>query len=97
MIPAGVIFNKATGRWHPVVFRPAPMPGGSDAGEAFQRYRSAGHHTAGFAAAGEADAYIAERPEWTATGASWEWDGTGIPALTAFFSRDCQKHAASTV
>ena len=85
MYPVGMLHNTATGRYHPIVFRPAPMPSGADAEMGAMRYRSRGHHTEGFATLAEADAHIAERPEWTASGLAWEWDGTGVPALTEWF------------
>lgn len=83
---AGILRNAATDRYHPIIFRPAPMPGGADAEMSARRYRSAGHHTTGFATLAEAEAHIAEHPEWTATGAAWEWDGEGVPALTSWFA-----------
>jgi hypothetical protein len=83
---AGILLNTATGRYHPIIFRPAPMPGGAIASMSAQRYRSAGHHTTGFATLAEAEAYITEHPEWTATGATWEWDGEGAPALTEWLA-----------
>ena len=42
----GMLMNTATGRWHPILFRPAPAPSGDVHG--FERYRSKGHHTEGF-------------------------------------------------
>ena len=76
--PAGVLYNVETGRHHPVVFRPAPRP--SDDGPVI-RYRSRGHHTEGFDTLEQAKAFMAE-VGWTDIGAVWNWDGSGVPALT---------------
>ena len=37
------LLNTATNRYHPIIYRPAPLPGGSD----LPRYKSSGHHTDG--------------------------------------------------
>ena len=84
--PWGMLKNTATGRWHPILFRPAPAPSGDVNG--FERYRSKGHHTPGFDTEAEAKAHIdehieADRGWWS--GAAWEWDGSGVPAMTEWF------------
>lgn len=78
--------NTVSGRWHPILFRPAPLPGGKDSDLAAQRYRSLGHHTEGFATKEEAMAHIeaSDKMEWR--GLIWEWDGEGTPAMTEWFA-----------
>jgi hypothetical protein len=91
MNPAGILKNTKTGRYHPILFRRAPMPGNSDADLALQRYKSAGHHTAGFATLEEAQSDLA-RPQYAEqgykdSGAIWEWDGENVPAMVEWFGR----------
>lgn len=83
--PTGLLKNIATGRFHPILFRPAPMPGNADGESPAQRYRSKGHHTTGFATVEEAVTYVKANPDFTWTERVWEWDGTGVPALTEWF------------
>ena len=87
MYPTGMLKNTATGRFHPIVFRPAPMPGGSDLDASAQRYKSLGHHTEGFATEDEAIASIKAQPTWDWTGVAWEWDGNDVPATVEWFGR----------
>lgn len=77
---AAILQNTATGRFHPIVFRRAPMPGNSDGDSEPKRYKSRGHHTEGFESSELAVAHIGER-KWTDTGARCVWDGEGVPAL----------------
>lgn len=82
MYPTGMLQNTATGRFHPISFRPAPMPGGSD----LPRYRSIGHHTLGFDDVEAARAWIKTTPEFVYDPeALWPWDGDGVPAMTIMF------------
>ena len=83
--PAGVLHNTATDRYHPIVFRPAPMPSGVDVESGALRHKSRGHHTEGFPSMAEADAHIAARDAWVPTGLVWEWNGDGVPALVHWF------------
>lgn len=90
IFPTGILKNTSTGRFHPIPFRRAPMPGGADAAMTAQRYKSIGHHTSGYPTLEEAQAYIATRhsPEnqMVFTGVIWDWDGTGVPAMVEFFN-----------
>ncbi len=83
--PVGMLRNLATGRFHPIVFRPAPAPS-EDIGAKVSRYRSRGHHTEGFATHEEALASIRAVASWSWRGVEWEWDGTDIPTITTWFS-----------
>lgn len=76
--PTGMLVNTATGRFHPIAFRPAPS------GVHDNRWRSLGHHTEGFATREEALADTKERPYCKELGLEWAWDGTDVPALTIF-------------
>lgn len=80
--PAGILTNTATGRFHPIVFRMAPLPGDSD----IPRYKSMGHHTDGFDSLEDAEKHIALQSEWTDTGRRWEWSGEDVPAMVEYFA-----------
>jgi hypothetical protein len=80
MYPTGIIINTETGRFHPVVFRPAPLPGGSE----LPRYKSLGHHTTGFDTEDEAIAWAKEGPDRSFIDHRWEWNGKDVPALVIF-------------
>lgn len=89
-LPAGVLRNMKDGRFHPIIFRMAPMPGAADVELMAQRFKSMGHHTQGFASMDEVSAYFAD-PEVIAkgikdTGRKWDWDGEEVPAMVEFFS-----------
>jgi hypothetical protein len=81
--PASVIHNKATGRYHPVVFYPSPKP--SEAGDTVVRHRSKCHHTEGFATMAEACEFITAQPTWRMYDVMWEWDGDGVPVIVFWF------------
>ena len=85
MNPTGMLKNTATGRFHPIVFREAPMPGDADATMEARRYKSLGHHTAGFDSEAEAMASIEKQPTWKWTGRVYGWDGTDTPAMVEWF------------
>jgi hypothetical protein len=90
--PWAMLKNTATGRWHPILFRPAFTPSGGVTG--MERYRSKGHHTTGFDTEPEAKAHIDEhiadnRGWWSET--VWEWDGSGVPAMTEWFKLPAQE------
>ena len=52
------------------------------------RFRSEAHHTEGFASRAEAQGYMSIQTKWKDTELVWEWDGTGIPTITADFAVD---------
>jgi hypothetical protein len=83
---AGVLENVSTKRFHPIVFIPAPMPGGADETLSAQRYKSKGHHTVGFDTLNEAQAHITAQAEWRDSGLVWGWDGVDTPAMVEWFS-----------
>ncbi len=86
MYPAGMLTNTKTGRFHPIIFRDAPMPGNADDAWAARRYKSLGHHTVGFDTLEEAQAHIKAEPRYWDSGAFWEWDGEDVPAIVHFFA-----------
>lgn len=43
-----IVKNTATGRFHPFVWRPAPLPSDDHTPSLLPRYKSKMHHTAGF-------------------------------------------------
>lgn len=91
-----MLHDETNDRWHPIVFREAPLPGGAEA--APRRWKSQMHHTAGFAtrAEAEADANDSLAPKLEEEAGSvtlkleavFGWDGEGVPALVAFFNLD---------
>jgi hypothetical protein len=83
--PVGILVNTKTKRFHPIVFREAPLPGGLQP-PGGGRYRSLGHHTVGFDTEAEAIEHVKTRVDWALTGRRWGWDGESVPALTEFFS-----------
>lgn len=88
MYPTGILLNVATQRYHPILFRMAPMPGGADDALAAQRFKSMGHHTDGFDDIDSAKAHISSKRQdgMIDTGLLWEWDGVEVPAMVKFFS-----------
>jgi hypothetical protein len=82
--PAGILQNRKTGRFHPIVFRLSPRPS-SDDSDKVQRFKSAGHHTEGLATLEEAKTFIVDRPDWKDSGAVWSWDGDDVPAMVQDF------------
>ncbi len=85
---AGMLHNTATGRYHPIIFRPAPSFMDGDGPSEHGRFRSAFHHTAGFESEAEARAFVEANPGYVWTGTAWAWDGHGVPAMTAWFRND---------
>jgi hypothetical protein len=81
-----LLLNAETARFHPVVFRRAPLPGNGDAGMTAQRYRVDSHHAEGFATSQQARGFL-ERNGIPDTGATFEWDGREVPAMTEWFSQ----------
>ncbi len=87
VMPTGYLKNTATGRFHPIVFRMAPMPGNADATLSAQRYKSLGHHTTGFDTLEAAQAHVtSEKTTLVDVGTIWDWDGEGIPAMIEWFN-----------
>jgi hypothetical protein len=86
-MPSGILLNTATQRFHPIIFREAPMPAGADDNWSHQRYKSLGHHTVGFDTLEEAQAYIKSDARLFDSGAVWEWDGIDIPAMVSWFQQ----------
>jgi hypothetical protein len=82
----GILRNKATGRFHPILFRPAPMPGGADVESGALRHKSLAHHTDGLDTLEEAREWLAARADTTDSGAVWDWSGYGTPAMVEWFS-----------
>ena len=82
MYPTGILKNTKTGRFHPIPFRMAILPGGVDAG----RYKSIAHHTSGFDTIEQAKDHIAGREDFLDTGKIYDWDGEGVPAMVEFFT-----------
>lgn len=89
--PTGMLVNTVTKRFHPISFQTYPMPGSADAQMTAQRYKSLGHHTVGFDDEESAIAWIDEQVKAgkvIKVKQSWEWDGEGVPAMIAFFTRE---------
>ena len=86
-----MLHNQATNRYHPILFGYSPPPSG-DLDSGARRYRSRGHHTAGFDTRDEAlngAEELAEKaaPAECATGGDIAWDGEGVPAMTLWFGK----------
>ena len=81
--------NRETGRFHPLVYRPAPLPGGAKP-QGADRYRTLGHHTNGYDSFEEAQSYFTkDAPHVPDTGIIYDWDGTTEGgAMTMFFPDD---------
>lgn len=84
--PVGMLLNEKTKRYHPIVFRPAPMPSQTDKEYGCLRHRSKGHHTDGFDSLEEAMKFISEHSSWMFYDLTWSWDGIEIPAITTWIS-----------
>ena len=83
-LPTAIIRHDRTGRWHPIVFRPTPLPGGKDSDMGVRRYKSLGHHTEGFLTLEEAQAHIATQSDWGPPGAVYGWNGEDSPSMTVW-------------
>lgn len=89
-----LLFNQKLGRWHPIYYTEAPLPGPPSPDKPV-RHRSRGHHTDGYATRPEAlegAKAIGEALDKDCTGKckyalaeDLAWDGEDIPADTAFF------------
>jgi hypothetical protein len=79
---AAILKNDDTGRYHPILFRPAPRPSDDvEEGKAC-RHRSVGHHTDGFDTVEKAQEMVGQRPDLFDTGLLLTWDGFETPACT---------------
>lgn len=97
------LHNVKTDRFHPIVFREAPLPGlpGDDVPI---RHKSQGHHTRGFDTRNEAIAEcekILEQLKPDSIGdpklsieRNLLWDGGDIPAMVVFFGEQYGKTVA---
>lgn len=86
MYPTGVLLNEKTMRFHPISFRRAPMPGLADENSDLKRYKSIGHHTAGFDSLEEARKFITDRADQMRDeGIVWTWNGVEMPAKVEWF------------
>lgn len=82
MLATALLKNVSTGRYHPITFRLAPLPGGKQI-DGLDRWRSIGHHTEGFASQKDAEAWIASNSvDLFKVGIVLEWDGKEIPATS---------------
>ena len=84
--PAVLLKNEATGRFHPMIYRRAPLPS-ADQYAVIQRYKSIGHHTDGFDSRDAALEHIRGQKEhgWVWTGHELSWTGQDVPASVTFF------------
>lgn len=87
--PGGILINSSTGIFHPVIFRPAPLPS-EDLSATAIRHKSSAHHTDGFRTLEEAIEWFSS-DQGTRIGAidegvRWDWDGNGVPALVYWFA-----------
>lgn len=95
-----MMHNQKLNRWHPVIFREAPLPGPESADKPV-RHKSSGHHTEGFEKREDAvmeaqkiARQIVEQDMWSSCSLCLEpdqdapWDGEGIPADVGFFMPD---------
>lgn len=78
---AAILKNDGTGRYHPILFRPAPRPSDDvEKGKAC-RHRSLGHHTDGFDTVEDARGMIRQSPDLVDADLLLTWDGKGVPAI----------------
>lgn len=83
-----VLQNVATGRFHPIFFRVAPMPSGADSDAGMLRYKSKMHHTEGYDTHEDAIVYgkkLCTENNWTWDDRVIGWTGEGIPAMVEWF------------
>ena len=85
----GMLLNTKTHRWHPILFRPAPMPG--DPEMKIPRYKSKGHHTEGFETEDEALGYIltaCEQHGFENRTDEYQalWNGEEVPLAMTYFA-----------
>ena len=84
----GNLHNLKTDRYHPIVFDSRPLPS-DDGSERMTRYKSRGHHTAGFDIREEAiedcRSLCDKMGSLDCTEKDFPWDGEDIPAMVVFF------------
>jgi hypothetical protein len=85
-LPTGILKNAKTGRFHPILFRPAPLPSTSEEDKVI-RYKSQGHHTEGFKTLEAACEWIRAKESLHDTGLVWNWNGEDVPAMTEYFPK----------
>lgn len=97
-LPAGILKNMKTRRFHPIVFRPWPKPSGD--GDVVP-HESTGHHPTGFETIEAARTWLAEDPDYKDiykdSGRVWEWCGDDTPAITCDFSLSKYGNAVQAV
>ncbi len=86
-----MLHNTATNKYHPILFGRSPLP--SDDGEgASCRYKSIGHHTAGFDDRSDAVAFsyveMEKRDGGLCLQKDFAWDSGDMPAMVVFFTRN---------
>jgi hypothetical protein len=86
-LPACMLINKATGRFHPIIFTPYLMPGGAQP-QGGGRFKSHGHHTDGFDTLEAAWEHVKKDGRLRAVERTYEWDGVEMPAMVEFFGDD---------
>ena len=85
-----ILYNEKLNRWHPILFREAPLPGPPSPDKPI-RHKSCGHHTVGFEERADAEAEcrkMAEHDELHDAKIIDEliaWDGEEIPAMAICF------------
>ncbi len=84
LFPTCMLVNKATGRFHPIIFQPYPMPGGNQP-KSGGRFKSRGHHTTGFDTVEAAWEHVKKDGRLRAVERTYEWDGMSIPTMVEFF------------
>jgi hypothetical protein len=82
VIYAAILKNKATGQYHPILFRASPRPSDDFETGRVCRHRSSGHHTEGFGTVEEAQEMIWQSPNLTDADLLLTWDGQEMPATT---------------
>lgn len=91
LIIIAILHNQKTTKYHPIIFRHSPLPGGAD----IPRYKSSGHHTNGFVFKEEAvrecfsmavalTGYYSQQIH-TSVIKDIEWDGETTPAMSVLF------------
>jgi hypothetical protein len=96
-----MLHNTASNRFHPIMFRLAPLPGGAEISPGVQRYKSQAHHTSGFNNRADAikniNESMAKVAAFGASTATFEWDGDSIPAMVEFFDHTKLKRVLELV
>lgn len=80
VFPAGILRNAKTGRFHPVLFYPSPMP--AEVPLRYGQHLAKGHYNEGFDSHQDAVSFVRAHHSLFDTRMTWEWDGVALPALT---------------